>query len=433
MGQRIENAFTLMGDVAIFSGDRSLGGQEGETFSSPAEAAAGGTYPAMLASRLFETDDAIDHVYIFSNDVIVRRAGGWDDRALETTGDTLEGLFVFYTGREGEDEGPIGGEGAFVEVGQASPGASPGGIDEPTAAALRNEHYNATITYIREIHEKLWILGVLPDTGMPSFEAGQYATLGLGFWEPRLDGLVEDLSPEQARKLARRSYSISSPMIEKDGRLVLLADETAVEIYVVLVERDWQEQPALLTPRLFLKQEGDKLYMGRKIAGRYRLDKMSDPEADVFFLSTGTGEAPHNRMIVELLDAGHAGRITSACTARYWRDLAYVEEHRELERRYPNYRYLPLTTREPENRDGKVYIQDLISNGTFEEVVGSDLDATRMHFFLCGNPAMIGLPEWKDDQPEFPDVVGVAELLTERGFTLDRGRDVGTIHYEEYW
>jgi hypothetical protein len=33
----------------------------------------------------------------------------------------------------------------------------------------------------------------------------------------------------------------------------------------------------------------------------------------------------------------------------------------------------------------------------------------------------------------WPEVRGVSEILTDKGFTLDHGRTVGSIHYEEYW
>ena len=47
---------------------------------------------------------------------------------------------------------------------------------------------------------------------------------------------------------------------------------------------------------------------------------------------------------------------------------------------------------------------------------------------------MIGLPEWDEDgSASFPDVVGVCQLLHERGFTIDRRRERGEVHYEEYW
>jgi len=68
-----------------------------------------------------------------------------------------------------------------------------------------------------------------------------------------------------------------------------------------------------------------------------------------------------------------------------------------------------------------------------EEAIGVPLDPDRTHVYLCGNPAMIGLPEWTDDQPHFPSTRGMAEVLFKLGFIVDRRGHPGNIHYEEYW
>ncbi len=429
MGQPIAVDATVVGDVAMLTGNRSVTGQDGASFASAGEAAAASGLPAELASRLFAADPAVAGVFVHSNGVVVRRTGGWGDGLVEAAAAVFADFFVFYGPDFEESDGPVGGVGRGLAVG---PTARPV-VDEQAAAGLRAQHYNATITYLKRAHDQLWMFGVEPDGGVPEYHAGQYATLGLGYWEARIDDLAEELAPEQAAKLARRSYSISSPILGGDGELLPPGAEQALEFYVVLVEADWRGTPAVLTPRLFLKDVGDRLYMGRKIAGRYRLDRMYDPDADVFFLSTGTGEAPHNCMVLDLLRSGHRGRIVAACTARYRRDLAYLDTHRTLEQRYPNYRYFPMTTREPENEGSKVYLQEWVASGAAEEDAGVRLDPARTHFFLCGNPGMIGLPEWDADEPAFPETRGVAQVLHERGFTVDRRGVAGNVHFEEYW
>src|SRR5699024_3006030 len=176
----------------------------------------------------------------------------------------------------------------------------------------------------------------------------------------------------------------------------------------------------------------DRVYLGPKVAGRYTLAPVTNPSDTVLFLSTGTGEAPHNAMAIDLLRKGHHGPIVSAVSVRKWADLAYIDQHRELERRYPNYHYLPQPTRESDVP--KRYIQDLLRDGVFEESFGVTLEPDDTHVFLCGNPSMIGLPEnGEGEEMEFPETVGVAQILTERGFTLDRRTKRGNIHYEEYW
>ena len=118
---------------------------------------------------------------------------------------------------------------------------------------------------------------------------------------------------------------------------------------------------------------------------------------------------------------------------RYKRDLAYLETHSRLEKLYPNYTYLPLTTREADTINNKVYIQQLIRSGMLDEVLGHEPTPERSQFFLCGNPLMIGFPEWEDNTPTFPEELGVCQVLTERGFTVDHRGVEGNVHYEEYW
>jgi ferredoxin--NADP+ reductase len=183
-------------------------------------------------------------------------------------------------------------------------------------------------------------------------------------------------------------------------------------------------------------QQGDRLFMGEKIAGHYTLDPVK-PGDTVVFLSTGTGEAPHNYMLWELLRRQHTGRILSACCVRYQRDLGYAATQAELMRRHPHYTYLSLTTREALTSGQKVYIQDLITSGQLEERLGKPLDPATTHVYLCGNPNMIGVPikDQASGQKRYPTPTGVVEILEKRGFAMDQPqlKRKGNIHFEEYW
>lgn len=303
-------------------------------------------------------------------------------------------------------------------------------MDADRVRELAATHYNATITSFDTAHNELWRIRLRPDREAIAHQAGQYCSIGLGYWEPRADESVDDGLDSKRDKLIRRSYSISSPIFDRHGYLTDPGANDEIELYIVWVKPDEKRVPAL-TPRLALKHAGDRLYLGPKVAGRYTIERVTDPAASVVFVGTGTGEAPHNAMLVELLRKGHHGRILSLVTVRYLSDLAYQAQHRELERRYANYHYLPVPTREPDHP--KRYAQDLLEDGTIEEKLGASLDPASTHWFLCGNPAMIGLPEYEGEQPVFPETLGMAELLHKRGFTLDRHRKPGNIHYEEYW
>ena len=297
-------------------------------------------------------------------------------------------------------------------------------------AELRAEHYNAVITHFEPAHSDLWVLRVRPDRGDTAYLAGQYASLGLGFWEQRSDEAEDRDLDARWDKLIRRSYSISSRILDEHGYLADAHRSDELEFYIVLVRPDGHNVSAL-TPRLALKRPGDRIYLGPKVAGRYTLAAVTDPAATVVFLGTGTGEAPHNSMVVELLRKGHMGPVVSAVSVRQWADLGYLEQHRALEARYPNYHYLPLPTREPDVV--KRYLQDVLRGGELSSDLGVDLDPSAAHVFCCGNPAMIGLPTETPDGLVYPEPEGVVAVLERMGFVLDRRDRPGNIHYEEYW
>jgi len=304
-------------------------------------------------------------------------------------------------------------------------------------AEVRGKRYNATVTYLQHLHEDLMVLRVKPDHPRPNYHSGQYCTLGLANFEERAAGCqTEELKPDDLPKLVRRSYSISSSVYNADGKTIRNADhDDWFEFYVVLVRENPDGRVPALTPRLFALKVGDRISVGEKVVGHFTLTPVR-PGDNVVFLSTGTGEAPHNAMLADLLRTGHTGRILSACCVRYNQDLGYLETHRLLEIQYPQYKYMALTTRE-KTGFSKVYIQDVITSGELETQLGAPLDPDHTHVFLCGNPKMIGIP-YKDKESgnwKYPEPTGVIEILEARGFVADNPtiKREGNIHFEKYW
>lgn len=298
--------------------------------------------------------------------------------------------------------------------------------------------YNSVVTLVRRVHDDLMIFRTRPDGGVFPFEAGQYATLGLECGEERNDGLpvTATLPPHT---LIRRAYSFSCPILDEEGKLVGCSDTDDFEFYVTRVRKPTDDPPPL-TPRLFGLSSGRRMYIAPKPHGHYTLQPVQQGD-DVVFLATGTGEAPHNAMLAELLRRGHAGRTASFVSVRYRADLGYLETHRELERRFDNYRYVPVTTREPENLDpahphfvGKQHLQDLFSHDRLPATLGWTPDPARTHFFLCGHPKMIGFPRYDaDGHTVYPEPPGMIERLELLGFPHDLPHKPGCVHAERYW
>jgi ferredoxin--NADP+ reductase len=299
---------------------------------------------------------------------------------------------------------------------------------------LRRQRYNATVERLVKPHPELMLIRVRPDFPKPRHEPGQYTTLGLGYWEPRFPGSQEEtLKPGDEARLIRRAYSISCSVLDDAGALLDTESMPWVEFYVVLVKHSGDPaEPPAFTPRLFMLRDGDRLQLGEKFTGHFTLEGVK-PTDTVLFLSTGTGEAPHNYLLWKLLHDQHQGRVLSACCVRFKNDLAYAKVHETLMRRHANYTYIGLTTREAAVGQ-KVYIQDLLTSGDIERQLGQPLDPATTHVFLCGNPKMIGIPE-KDPvtgQRVYPQPPGVIELLEARGFRCD-DKVRGNIHFEKYW
>ncbi|HJU52395.1 MAG TPA: hypothetical protein VJ815_08690 [Acidimicrobiia bacterium] len=95
MGQTIEVLDkTELGEILLVSADRSWSGQDGEAYAeAPVDRE---TFPAELAGRLFGAGLGIDHVYVMSNTVSMRRPGGWDSEAIDAAAEVISGFFRFY-------------------------------------------------------------------------------------------------------------------------------------------------------------------------------------------------------------------------------------------------------------------------------------------------------------------------------------------------
>ncbi len=308
--------------------------------------------------------------------------------------------------------------------------------------------YNATVSSRVEVAPGLIIMRVVPDKLPFEFRSGQYVVLGLKACEPRLEesevdsALLAVTSPrtgdvaaavaeaeaeqsvkgtpeseaavtaqavavakaaEDPERMIRRAYSIASE--SKAGEFL--------EFYLTVV------MSGELTPRLFKLKEGDRCYVGPKAVGVFTLDKA--PGKHLLLIGTGTGLAPYMSMLRSELDCEADRKFVVVHGARYSWDLGYRTELTGLARHCGNFHYIPVITRPQEDptwRGRSGYLQNLIASGAITEETGLELTPTNFDIFLCGNPGMI------------ETVIAWAE---ERGFTRDKGHDLGTIHTEEYW
>ena len=127
---------------------------------------------------------------------------------------------------------------------------------------------------------------------------------------------------------------------------------------------------------------GDKL----KLSGPYgRFLVRKSRGGPKLFLGGGTGVSSPRSMILELLAEGYADPIVLIHGVRTRADLYGREEFEALAAKYPNFRYIPALSDEPEGTDWtgeRGYVHDVakrVFDGTFEGNTA----------YLCGPPVMI--------------------------------------------
>lgn len=97
MGQTIEiKKVTPIGRVLVVDTDRSLTGQDGESFTGKQTAGQIDTFAARLAVGLFEADPEVDYVHVMSNTVSVRRRRDWDDDSMAASSEIVAEFFRVY-------------------------------------------------------------------------------------------------------------------------------------------------------------------------------------------------------------------------------------------------------------------------------------------------------------------------------------------------
>jgi hypothetical protein len=93
VGQLIEVQAVRLGAVTIFDTDRSLSGQDGETYR---RGDTGTTFPAKAAAAIFAADPAVASVYVFSNTLSVARDGEWSDESVTALSSAIRNFLAFY-------------------------------------------------------------------------------------------------------------------------------------------------------------------------------------------------------------------------------------------------------------------------------------------------------------------------------------------------
>jgi ferredoxin--NADP+ reductase len=216
------------------------------------------------------------------------------------------------------------------------------------------------------------------------FTPGQYATLGV--------------HPDDMKRPLLRAYSIASA-----------PHEDTLDFFIELVDE------GQLTPRLFAASTGDRLWMRKKIVGRFTLDTACHQHV---LAATVTGVAPYVSIMRDQIQAVEAGRLDMPHdmliihgASHSWELGTYLRELRAADDRYDWLTYVPTVSRPWDETDWSGEV------GRVEDVLRKHADAVEFHrettaAYTCGHPQMIDKAQ---------------AILERAGYAPDH------VHEEKYW
>jgi len=279
---------------------------------------------------------------------------------------------------------------------------------------------NATVRSVRRVNDGV-VLRCLPDGGfLRSYKPGQYTSIGL----PRV-------GPRGEESFLKRAYSLADPILTDDRtRLIENSELKFYEFYISRVphESGGREQ---LTPHLFELERGDRVFASTKIVGFHTL-AAADPAHDVLFLSTGTGEAPHNSMIRQILSERRPIRLASLILGEPGWESAYQSTHEAVMTLFPHYGAL-FRRYESQEELLELVMRLLREPGFCSDTIGFPLTAESSHIFLCGDPGMIGAPKKRGGWEVEERQLSLVGLLNDNGFVTETKFQTGNITFEAYW
>ncbi len=207
------------------------------------------------------------------------------------------------------------------------------------------EFYDATIIDIIDENDvvKRYFIKV-PDERPFSFKAGQF--------------VMVDLPIDS--KYTNRSYSIASAP----------TTDNIFELCIVLNPK------GMGTPYMWENYKVGTTIKLSRVLGKFQIPEPID--TDLCFICTGTGIAPLRSQVIDILNRKIPHKNLYMVFGNRWtKDILYRQEMEQLEKDFPQFKFIPVLSRENEGWTGrKGYVHQI-----YEEIFA---DKRPAKFFICG-------------------------------------------------
>lgn len=201
--------------------------------------------------------------------------------------------------------------------------------------------------------------------------------------------------------------------IQKPYSLVNSPNDEFLEIHLNTVK------DGTFSPLLTGLAVGDTIYVSDKPNGLLTLKEVPEKATDLWLFATGTGIGPFISILNTDEPWSRFERIMLCYSAKTAEEMAYREDFKILQKRYPDkFHFVPFITRQVSTDAIHSRITTFLRSGALECHIGTALTPEDSHVMLCGNSAMI---------------TEVSELLQEKGLQLHSRREAGQISTEKYF
>ncbi len=190
-----------------------------------------------------------------------------------------------------------------------------------------------------------------------------------------------------------RAYSMSNHPAE--GNIVSLTIRIATPPWDRANNRWMDVNPGICSSFVFSRKLGDKV----TISGPYGEFFIKDTDAEMLYIGGGAGMAPMRSHLYHLFHTLKTGRkVTFFYGGRTKQELFYVEEFREIEKNFPNFRFaVALDNPLPEdNWTLKEHLDDpngdgfkgFVHNVVIEQFLSKHSEPEEVELYFCGPPMM---------------------------------------------
>ncbi len=202
-----------------------------------------------------------------------------------------------------------------------------------------------------------------------------------------------------------RAYSMANHPAE--GNIIMLNIRIATPPWDPKTNSFMNVNPGICSSYVFSRKPGDKV----TISGPYGEFHVKNTDKEMVYIGGGAGMAPLRSHIFHLFHTLKTNRKVSFWYgARSMREIFYEEEFREIESKFPNFKF-NIALSEPLKEDNWTGYTGFIHQVVLDNYLSKHNEPEEVEYYLCGPPLMnssvlkmldsLGVPEENIDLDDF--------------------------------